>query len=343
MKLLILGGTRFLGLHLALLALARGHGVTLLHRGRSAAATQPLLREAEHRVADRDDPRAFAAALGDARWDAVIDTSAYVPRQVRLAAGLLASRTAHYQLVSSISVYAEDAPPPLTEDSPRASLAEPDTEQITGATYGGLKALCETAAQADWAGSQLLVVRPGLIVGPHDPTGRFSWWMRRMARGGQVLAPGDPAAPVQFIDVRDLAAWMLDQAEQRATGVVNLTGPAAPLTMGGFLETTRQVLGPSATLVWRDEATLLAAGVAPWTELPLWLPAAQSTLHRCSIAKALSRGLKTRPLAETVADTAAWLATLPGAFDLMPPQPAGGPARPAPGLDAAREADLLGP
>lgn len=343
MNLLILGGTRFLGLHLALLALARGHAVTLLHRGRSAAPAAAPLQQAEHRIADRDDPQALAAALGRGHWDAVIDTSAYVPRQVRLATGLLAERTPHYQLVSSISVYADDAPPPWTESSPLARLAEPETEQITGATYGGLKALCESAATAALGAERVLVVRPGLIVGPHDPTGRFSWWMRRLARGGRVLAPGEPAAPVQFIDVRDLAAWMLLQAEGRRPGVVNLTGPAEPLGMAGFLETARQVLNPAATLVWRDEATLLAAGVAPWTELPLWLPAAQSALHRCSIAEALSRGLQTRPLAQTVADTAAWLATLPGMDDLMPPQAGGGPARLQPGLDAGREALLVGP
>lgn len=342
MKLLILGGTRFLGLHLALQALARGHAVTLLHRGQSAAAGAPPLHEAEHRLADRNDPPALAAALGQDHWDAVIDTSAYLPRQVQQAAGVLAGRTAHLQLVSSISVYAEDAAPPLTERSPLVTLADPATEQVTGASYGGLKALCEAAAVAAHGAPRVLVVRPGLIVGPNDPTGRFSWWMRRMARGGRVLAPGDPGAPVQFIDVRDLAAWMLGQAEQGAAGTVNLTGPAAALTMGAFLETTRQVLNPGATLVWRDEATLLAAGVAPWTELPLWLPEAQSALHRCSIAEALSRGLQTRPLAETVADTATWLATLPGADDLMPPQQPGGPARPTPGLDARREAALTG-
>lgn len=342
MKLLILGGTRFLGLHLALLALERGHSLTLLHRGRSAGGSTALLQRAEHRIADRDDPQALATALGQGHWDAVIDTSAYLPRQVRLSAGLLAERTPHYQLVSSISVYADDAPPPLSERSPLATLADPATEQITGATYGGLKALCESAATAVLGAKRVLVVRPGLIVGPHDPTGRFSWWVRRMARGGPVLAPGDPGAPVQFIDVRDLAEWMLLQAEGGQPGVVNLTGPTRPLSMAGFLETTREVLNPAATLVWRDEASLLAAGVAPWTELPLWLPAAQSALHRCSIAEALSRGLRTRPLAETVADTAAWLATLPGADDLMPPQASAGPARPQPGLDAGREAALIG-
>lgn len=342
MNLLILGGTRFLGLHLALLALRRGHIVTLLHRGRSALAGAAPLHLADHRIADRDDPQALEAALGRKHWDAVIDTSAYLPRQVRVAAGLLAGHTTHYQLVSSISVYAEGAEPPLTEDSPLATLDNPDTEQITGATYGGLKALCESAATSRFGAEQVLVLRPGLIVGPNDPTGRFSWWVRRLARGGHVLAPGGASAPVQFIDVRDLASWMLGQAEQQRAGIVNLTGPAEALTMGGFLDTARQVLNPAATLVWRDEARLLAAGVAPWTELPLWLPAAQSALHRCSIAKALSRGLQTRPLAETVADTAAWLATLPGPDELMPPSPPGAPARLQPGLAAHREAALLG-
>lgn len=339
MKLLVLGGTRFLGRHLVDLALQRGHAVTLLHRGANAG----LFPQADHRIADRNGE--LATALAGGPWDAAIDTSAYVPRQVRSAAAVLAGRVGQYQLVSTISVYAEDAPAPLSEDSPRAVLADPATEAVTGETYGGLKALCEDAAWQGFGDAGCLVVRPGLIVGPHDPTGRFSWWVRRLlreqARGGEVLAPGDPAAPVQFIDARDLAAWMLDRAEAGGGGAFNLTGPVGGGTMGALLDGTRAALAPAARLRWIDEATLLAAGVKPWMELPLWLPAAQATLHRTAIDRAVACGLRTRPLAETLRDTAAWLATLPGSDAVMPPPPPGGPPRPQPGLAPEREAALL--
>jgi 2'-hydroxyisoflavone reductase len=339
MKILVLGGTRFLGRHLVQQALARGHTVTLLHRGASA---QGLFPEAEHRIADRNGD--LAAALAGGHWDCAIDTSAYVPRHVHSVAAVLAGRVAQYQLVSTISVYDDTAAAPLTEDSPRARLSDPATEAITGETYGALKALCEDAAWQHF-GRAALVPRPGLIVGPHDPTGRFSWWVRRFlreaSRGGEVLAPGEPAAAVQFIDARDLAGWMLAQAEAGTSGAFNLTGPVGGTSLGALLATARDVLAPAARLTWIDEATLLAAGVAPWMELPLWLPAAQATLHRTAIDRAVATGLATRPLAQTLRDTAAWLATLPGDDAVMPPPQAGGPPRPAPGLAPEREAALL--
>ncbi len=340
MKLLVLGGTRFLGRHLVDQALARGHAVTLLHRGASA---QGLFPDAEHRIADRNGDLAVALAGGS--WDVAIDTSAYVPRHVSSAAAALAGRVGRYQLVSTISVYAPEARPPLTEAAARARLTEPGTESITGETYGGLKALCEDMALQAFGHRNCLIVRPGLIVGPHDPTGRFSWWVRRFmreaARGGEVLAPGRPEAAVQFIDVRDLAAWMLVQAERGSTGSFNLTGPVGGTTMQALLETARDTLGPGARLVWVDDPTLLAAGVAPWTALPMWLPPGQDTLHHTSIDRALAAGLATRPLPETLVDTASWLATLPDPEAVMPPQPPGGPPRPQPGLPAAQEAALL--
>jgi 2'-hydroxyisoflavone reductase len=336
MKILVLGGTRFLGRHLVALALQRGHTVTLLHRGTSA---RDLFPEAEHRLADRNGD--LAAALAGGTWDVAIDTSAYVPRHVDSAAAVLTGRVGRYQLVSTISVYAEDAPAPLTEDSPLARLADPTTEAITGETYGGLKVLCEEAARRHFGAAGCLIVRPGLIVGPHDPTGRFSWWAHRLLRGGEVLAPGDPAAAVQFIDARDLATWMLDRAEAGGHGCANLTGPVGGTTMGALLEAGRAALNPGARLTWLDEATLLAAGVAPWMDLPLWLPAAQATLHHTDIGRAVASGLVTRPVAETLRDTADWLRTLPGDDAVMPPAPPGGPPRPQPGLAPEREAALL--
>jgi 2'-hydroxyisoflavone reductase len=330
MKILILGGTRFLGRHVAQQALAAGHQVTLLHRGRSNAALFP---QAEHRIADRDGD---LAALDGGSWDSVIDTSAYVPRQVRAVAARLAGRVGQYQMVSTISVYAVFVPG-ADESAALATLADPSVETVTGETYGGLKVLCERAAQQGFAG-RCLLPRPGLIVGPHDPTGRFTWWLQRFARaepGSEVLAPGQPDAPVQFIDARDLAAWMLRQAERGGTGVFNVTGPATPLTIGEWLDTTRTALAPAARLTWVDEDFLLAQGVAPWSDLPVWLPSRDEGLHRVAITRALAAGLHCRPLRETIIDTAAWAAGAP------PPASGDGPARPAVGLAPEREAALL--
>jgi 2'-hydroxyisoflavone reductase len=330
MHLLILGGTRFLGRHLAEQALAAGHRVTLLHRGQSGAGLFP---EAEHLLADRNGSLQLLAGR---RWDAVIDTNAYVPRHVQSVAAVLAGQMGQYQLVSTISVYAGFASG-NAEDAPLASVADPLAETVTAATYGGLKALCEAQALASF-GERCLVNRPGLLVGPHDPTGRFTWWVQRMLRGGDVLAPGDPAAPVQFIDARDAAAWMLRQAEAgpapAAPQVVNLTGPLEPLTMGALLHTARDTLGPGARLHWVDEAFLLAQGVAPWSDLPVWLPAADAGLHRTLLQRAAATGLRCRPLAETVHDTAAWAAATPGGG-----LPTGD--RPDVGLSPEREAALL--
>ena len=337
MKLLILGGTRFLGRHLAEQALAQGHTVTLMHRGRSGPG---LFAHAEHRIADRDGD---LAALDLGEWDSVIDTSAYVPRQVRAVAARLAGRVGQYQLVSTISVYADMAAGGVDEDAALQVLPDPSTEAVTGDTYGGLKALCEQAALAGFAG-HCLVSRPGLLVGPYDPTGRFSWWVQRLQRGGTVLAPGDPATPVQLIDARDAAAWHLLQAAQRRLGVFNLTGPAQPLTIGGLLDCARDTLNPAAKLQWVDERFLQGAGVAPWSELPVWLPRAQAGLHGMNINRALATGLQCRPLAVTLTDTAQWLqdaaaTAAPAAPDA--PASAAAPARPAVGLSPAREAALL--
>jgi 2'-hydroxyisoflavone reductase len=327
MKILILGGTRFLGRHLAEQALAAGHAVTLLHRGRSGPELFP---EAEHRIGDRNGD---LAELAGGTWDVAIDTSAYVPRHVRSMATALAGRVGQYQLVSTISVYAEPIAPGADETAPTQTLADPATEALSAETYGGLKVLCEQAAQQAF-GERCLVPRPGLIVGPHDPTGRFSWWVQRVQRGGEILAPGDPATPVQFIDVRDLAAWMLLQAERGTAGVFNLTGPVAPIGMGDLLEAACATLNPTARFSWVDEAFVLGQGLAPWSELPVWVPSAQAAIHTLSVQRALDTGLQIRPLAQTLRDTAAWLpqATPPAAAAV---------ARPPAGLAPEREAAVL--
>lgn len=320
LRILVLGGTRFLGRHVVAQALAAGHALTLLHRGQSAPGLFP---QADHRIADRN--QSLAAALGDDSWDVVIDTSAYLPRQVQSAAAVLAGRVGQYQLVSSISVYAEPITPGADESAQLQRLPDPTTEVIDGETYGGLKVLCEQAAQQAF-GARCLVLRPGLIVGPHDPTGRFSWWAQRLQRGGELLAPGDPDTPVQCIDVRDLAKWMLRQAEAGTQGVFNLNGPTQPTSFGQLLRTGVATLRPDATLTWVDEDFVLQQGVQPWSDLPLWLPRAQSALHTLRIDAALNTGLQTRPLADTLRDTARWL------------QNEGGQAV---GLSAAREAAVL--
>lgn len=323
MKLLVVGGTRFMGRAFVDQALARGHELTLLNRGQSGPGLFPGVR---HQPFDRN-----AAALPPVEggpWDALLDTCAYVPRHVRALAAALQGRVGRYLLVSSISVYAEGVPAGADESAPLQTLADPATETVTGETYGGLKALCE-AALAEALPGRGLVARPGLLVGPHDPTGRFTWWVRRIARGGDVLAPADPAAPVQFIDARDAAAWLLRQAEAGSTGTFNLVGPTAPLTMGEWLDTARRTLNPAAHLHWVDEAFLLAQGVAPWSDLPLWLTAADAAMHAAGIARALATGLRTRPLEATLADTLAW-ARASGETD-----------REGTGLAPARETALL--
>jgi 2'-hydroxyisoflavone reductase len=340
MRLLIIGGTRFLGRHLAAQALEAGHQVTLLHRGLSGPALFP---EAEHRIGDRNGDLASLLGPGhSSQWDAVIDTSAYVPRHVRTLATALAGRVGQYQFVSSISAYAGEHSaddPPVDESASLAELADPASEELTGATYGGLKALCERAASEAFGarGTPVLISRPGLIVGPFDPSERFTWWANRIARGGLTLAPGDPTLPVQVIDGRDAAQWMLKQAEAHATGTFNLVGPSTPLTMGDFLVLARETLGSDSRFEWVDEAFLLANNVAPWVEIPLWLPRAQAGLSRVDFTRAVASGLALRPLEQTVADTAAWAASRPAN---APPVP-GAMARPTVGISPAREAELL--
>ncbi len=323
MRLLVIGGTRFLGRAFVEAALAAGHDVTLFHRGTSNPGLFPRARAV---LGDRDGG---LGALGTGTWDAVFDPSGYVPRIVRTSASALAGRVGRYAFVSSISVYAPPLVPGADESAPLAALADPATEAVTGETYGGLKAACEREV-ARVFGERALVVRPGLIVGPHDTTDRFPYWPRRLARGGEVLAPGSPEQPVQVIDVRDLAAWALAMLERDAGGTFNATGPAGPMTLGDFLDRAALAIGATARLTWIEEAFLLERGVAPWTELPLWVSAEDAGLDEVSIARAVAQGLAFRPLAATVRDTLAW--------DLARPESAraGSPA-----LKPERERELL--
>ncbi|RME58782.1 MAG: SDR family oxidoreductase, partial [Caldilineae bacterium] len=310
MNLLILGGTVFLGRHIVEAALTRGHQVTLFNRGQH---NPDLFPEVEKLRGDRDPNVGDGLqALEGRSWDAVIDTCGYAPRIVEASATLLAGAVAHYTFVSSLSAYASFATPHQDEYAPLAVMEDPTVEEITGETYGPLKVLCEQAAEAAMPG-QVCVVRPGLIVGPHDPTDRFTYWPVRVARGGRVLAPGRPDYPIEYTDVRDLAAWIVHAAEQRLAGPFNVSGPEQPTTLGDLLETSRTVSDSNAEFVWIDEAFLLEQGVQPWSELPLWVgdspEYAGFSSFDCSRARA--NGLRFRPPEETVRDTLAWAATRP--------------------------------
>ncbi len=304
MKLLVLGGTVFVGRHLVEAALARGHEVTLFNRGQHNAELFP---ECEKLRGDRDGD---LSALEGRRWDAAIDPSGYVPRLVRDAATLLADAVEHYTFISTISVYDDLGQGGIDEQSTLGTLDDPTTEEVTGESYGPLKVLCEQAAEAAMPG-RVLTVRPGLIVGPDDPTDRFTYWPRRIAAGGEVLAPGDPVQPVQFIDVRDLAEWTVRMIEGQQTGIFNATGPAQPLTMAEFLERCRVALNPEAHLTWVSEPFLREHEVVPFTELPLWVGSERDGLLRINIDKAVQAGLTFRPLEETIQDTVAWDAARP--------------------------------
>lgn len=321
MKLLILGGTKFVGRHLVEAAQARGHEITLFNRGQ---ANPDLFSELEQLRGDRDGD---LGALEGRSWDAVIDTSGYVPRVVRDSATLLADAVGHYTFISSLSVYADPTQGGIDEQGAVATLEE-ETEEITHESYGALKALCEQAVEEAMPG-RALQIRPGLIVGPFDPTDRFTYWPYRIAQGEEVLAPGDPAQPVQFIDARDLAEWVIRLVEQGAVGTYNATGPAEPLSIEGFLAACEAVAQGGAALTWVSEAFLLEEEVEPFRELPLWLPAHYELFGRTDCRKAQAAGLRHRPLPETIQDTLAWANTRPAGHEWRA------------GLSPAREAALL--
>lgn len=307
MDILIIGGTVFLGRALAEAARARGHRLTLFNRGQS---NPDLALDAEQIRGDRTGD---LSALAGRRWDAVIDTCGYVPRVVRHSAAALADATDHYTFISSISVYASTGAPGVDETAPVGTLDDPTVEKVTGETYGPLKALCEQAAAEELPG-RALVVRPGLIVGPHDPTDRFTYWPVRVARGGAVLAPGRPDRATQVIDVRDLAEWTIALIEQGQTGAFNATGPDRVLTMGELLDASREESASDAQPVWVDEDFLLEQGVAPWSELPLWIPESDpdaAGFSAIDVRKAIGAGLRFRPLRDTVRATLEWAGTRP--------------------------------
>jgi 2'-hydroxyisoflavone reductase len=299
MHILIIGGTLFVGRALVEAALARGHRVTLFNRGK----TNPeLFPRVVSRRGDRND--GFAPLAGMA-FDAIIDTCGYFPRQLERAIEELGASSPCYLFISTCSVYRDHDLESVTEEAPLQELPDPSVEEITGETYGGLKALCEQRLQAAWPG-RLQIVRPGLIVGPWDPSGRFSYWLRRMHEGGTVLAPGNPDGPVQFIDVRDLAEFCLGLCASGTSTVVNAVGPAEPLGFGRFLDVCAEHSGTPSRCIWADDDFLEEQGVTPFHELPLWVPASQRGFFRVSCERAKAAGLVHRPWQDTVRDTLAW-------------------------------------
>ncbi len=302
--ILILGGTGFLGPHVVDTARARGHTVTLFNRGK----THPgLFPDVEKLQGDRDGK---LEALNGRTWDAVVDTSGYVPRIVKMSAELLAPSVKQYIFVSTISVYDDANPANADEAAKIQTIADPTNEEVK-VNYGALKALCEQAAEAAMPG-RVANIRPGLIIGPGDPTGRFSHWPTRIAEGGEVLAPGDGSTPVQYVDGRDLGAWIVRMIEDTTTGVFNALGPETRVTMKEVLDACNEVSGNKAQLTWVPSDFLEKQNVAPWGEMPMWIDvkdmAGFGTMQN---RRAIAKGLTFRPIRDTAKDTLAWLETLP--------------------------------
>ena len=323
MRVLVVGGTRFVGRHIVQALLDAGHEVTLFHRGTGEEDPFP---QAEHRHGDRDGD---LAELAEGEWDATVDVTAFVPRQVRAlgdALGGSGGRGGRYLYISSISVYAEAEAPGITESSPLDVLIDPDTEEVTPETYGGLKALCEFAA-VEVFGAGALIVRPTYVIGPYDTTGRFTYWVRRLAGGGEVLAAGPRDQPVQVIDGRDLGTFCVRLLEDGASGPFHVAGPPPPHSLGDLLEAVREAVAPEGTTIrWVDPETAKNAGL-DGQALPLWHEGTTTTTAAADASAALGKGLKMRPVGDSARD-------ILQAQDVTP-------LVPGVGLDRRREEDLL--
>jgi 2'-hydroxyisoflavone reductase len=322
MRLLVLGGSVFLGRAVVEAALSRGDGVTTLTRGVTGSVPEGALSL----VGDRLRPDGLRALEGG-EWDVVIDLCQQSTTQVAYSVAGLRGRVGRYVYVSSISVYASFAEGPLTEEIAVSSPAPEGTDESDSSQYGPLKVRCEELVREGF-GDDSFVVRPGLIVGPGDPSGRFTYWVERGARGGTVLGPGRPGRRVQFIDVRDLAEWLV---RTDSVGISNATGPGESVTMGELLVVCGEIGGGGGDIEWVDDAFLLGQGVVPYSELPLWLPEDASYRYFSDVNtdRARGAGLTFRSVAETVTDTLAWY------------RDRGAPASKS-GLSVERERALLG-
>ncbi len=325
MRLLIIGGTAFVGRHVTEAALAAGHDVTLFNRGRRNPGLFP---QATHLVGDRNTD---LSALASGEWDATVDVCAYFPRQVRALAAELAGRGGHHIFISSTSAYSVPVAAGFTEDSPLAEVDNPETDELTDETYGGLKVVCERAAAELYGEANTAIVRPTYVIGPHDLSYRFTWWVQRLAQGGTVLAPGDPADPIQVIDARDMASWIVDDlALGQVSGTFHAVSPPPPYGFGDLLDAIASEVAPPGTeLVWVDSDFLLTQGVDE-ASLPLW-PAfdGYGDINAASPAAAIAAGLRPRPVTRSAAEVHDSQATDP----VTPPEGVG--------LSPEREAVLL--
>lgn len=304
LKILILGGTGFIGPHQVRYALQRGHTVTLFNRGKTNSSLFP---DVEKLHGDRNDD--LKALEGGREWDAVIDTAS-VPRWIRQTAQLLRNRTKHYMYVSSLSVYSDNSRPGITEDGPLLKLEDPTVEEITGETYGGMKVLCEEETQKAYPDS-FTIVRPTLIIGPGDPTDRFTYWPVRIEQGGEVLAPGEPGDPVQIIDARDLSEWMIRMLEKGTHGIFNAS--SRPLGMAEMLYGIKAATSCHVWFTWVPASFLENHDIHPWSDMPVWMPpeGEYQGFSMFNVERALAAGLSFRPLADTVKDTLEWFKSLP--------------------------------
>lgn len=323
MKILVIGGTRFLGRHLVNYARSHGHQITLFNRGQ----TNPnLFLQVDKIRGDREKD----LGLLDGHWDAVVDTCGYFPRSVRLSAEALKDKVDKYVFISSISVYADFKKIGLNESDALTTIAEEDANQNTPETYGARKTLCEQAVQNIF-GIRSLIVRPGLIVGPHDSTDRFTYWPVRVARGGNVLAPDSPSVLTQIIDARDLSKFIIELIEQNVSGVFNATGPDYELSFGRLLDTCKLIGNSDAKFKWASLDFINQNKLVAGLDLPIWAPdnGDQAGFLRVSSAKAIRAGLTFLSLEETVHDTLEWANSRPANHAWKA------------GLSAEREAELL--
>jgi len=335
MKLLVLGGTVFVGRHIVTEALKRGHEVTLFNRG----SQEGLFPEVEQLIGDRGSNRnddklldirhgdSNLSALEGRSWDALIDTSAYIPRVIDEVADILKKKVKQYCLISSISVYADPTKANLTEEDIVLRLNNPKTEKITPTTYGGLKVLCEEAATEHF--SNPLIIRPGLVVGPNDPTDRFTYWPWRFMQGGSVLAPEPKHAAVQYIDARDMATWTLDNLEAGTTGTFNLVNTPGSYSIGDVVDSCQRSSTKGSEAEWVSESFLQREEVVPFQDLPMVLPESQRNFMQVNNNKAIETGLSNRLLDDTIADIMTWLDTLDSGYELKA------------GLRLEREQELL--
>ncbi|MDX6599126.1 MAG: hypothetical protein QOE87_3013 [Gaiellales bacterium] len=330
MRILALGGTRFVGRHIVEAARTAGHEVSVFSRGHSPLPWDDV----EHLRGDRDTGN--LEALRERDWDACIDVSAYLPEAARASAELLAGQVAHYSFISTASVYVVDPAGGMDETTQVLPAALDEADAAGAELYGARKVACEQEVERAFPG-RTLIIRPGIVAGPHDPTNRFTWWVERLARGGEVLGPGSPDAPVQLVDGRDLGAFTVAQTERLATGVFNVCGP--PSSFGELIEACRRGTASRSDVTWVSEQLLLEQGVEPFTEMPLWLPEEPENraFYSMSNARARAQGLERRHLADTARDTWDWLRAV-RAGKLSEPVAGGFVAR---GLDPEREAALL--